>query len=132
MLKNILSRFKKAPEQPAPKQQMDYEERKLPEYNRYSDLHHSLCLKIREGRRLNLSPDPTGWALQEKWQKEAIEILKKDLAGDWMPEVQEILMLGDMYYDKPVQRTLTPAQIVARQIKSLESFAWRLYRNEVI
>jgi hypothetical protein len=98
--------------------------------NPFRILHGLLCTKIREGRALELKGEKTGWAIQKKWAQDVINILSDD-ERNWMPEIQELQMLGDTYYERTVM-PLRPSWILARQIKAIEAFAWRLYNKQVI
>ncbi len=67
---------------------------------------------------------------QRKWEQDVIAILEKD-KGDWQPEIEELARLGDLNYQRLNYRQCVAHEVLARQIRSVEQFAAKLYRGEV-
>lgn len=92
-------------------------------------LFRTLRNKTREGRRLNLRL--TGdWVPQRQWQQDIITILEND-HEHWQPEIEELIRLGDPEHERPTYRNCVAYEVLARQIRSIEQFAAKLYRGEV-
>jgi len=92
-------------------------------------LYRTLQKQTKAGRRIELRK--TGdWEPQRNWQRDVMAILEHD-KGDWQPEIVELGRLGDSYYDPKGNRPCIAHEVLARQIRSIEQFAARLYRGEV-
>jgi hypothetical protein len=92
-------------------------------------LYRALRAQIKVGRQIDIRP--TGdWQTQRQWAQGVVAILEND-KGSWQPEIEELLRLGDQYHGRSANRPLVAHEILARQIRSIEQFAARLYRGEV-